>query len=479
MSIAELEREYKQSRERLLRGEIDEDVFKATVEKLRFEDSLDRQWKLGWYTGRWYRYEEGEWIQDEPQERGTSQAGRSAAMLLPDRGLGLSRRFFSRWLVAFLTALLLLTTVVLVRSLKADWWDGIQGTATSTINALSQDLGQVADTEPSSSPSRSKVSPVTTDRRTDQVQQIPTVIATPFHNTAPRPNPVLPAPLPPLDGRIYFSVYDDHPERQTYDIYAVQLDTGERQLVVSQASQPAISPDGTRLAYRSWGQGQQGISVLGLETGSSSLWVDAPFAARPAWSPDGQRLAFAEQPRPDEPWHIVQASATGLEPVELQGTSILGQMPVWLAGGRLAYEACPASRCGLYTVGTEGTPPSRWTAGKGDTAPAAAPNGERLAFMSNLAGNWDIYLIDDNQNGEPARLTGGDAIEGLPAWSPDGQWLAFVSDRTGAWAVWIMRPDGSQQHRLFSIGGPLEGQVTSISAHFQLGWTWETLSWGP
>ena len=79
MSIPELEREYRQSRELLLRGEIDEDVFKATVEKLRFEDGLDRQWKLGWYTGRWYRYEQGEWIQDEPQEHGTSRATSSPA----------------------------------------------------------------------------------------------------------------------------------------------------------------------------------------------------------------------------------------------------------------------------------------------------------------------------------------------------------------------------------------------------------------
>jgi TolB protein len=133
----------------------------------------------------------------------------------------------------------------------------------------------------------------------------------------------------------------------------------------------------------------------------------------------------------------------------------------------------------LYTLGTDGAPPARRTTNDGDTAPAAAPSGESIAFMSNRTGNWDIYLLDGQQSGEPKRLTDSAAAEGLPAWSPDGQWLAFVSDRSGSWAVWIMRPDGSQQHRLFTVGGPLEGQQPSISPHGQLGWTWETLAWGP
>jgi hypothetical protein len=487
MTLSELEQEYKQSRELLLRGEIDEDAFKATVERLRFEDNLGRQWKLGWYTGRWYRYEQGEWIHDEPEKRRAPLSSISPGMLLAERGAGPSRRFFSRWLVAFLTALLLLTSVVLVTSLKADWWDGLQDATASARIAAPQPTTQVEPAAPgqviargtSSTRVRSEVSPAATEPPTAEVERIPTVIATSSPAAGPRPNQTLPAPLPHLNGRIYFPVYDDHPERQTYDIYAVQLDTGERQMVVSQASQPALSPDGKQLAYRSWRDGQQGIGVLDLETGSASLWVDRPSVTRPAWSPDGQRLVLAEHQGPDLPWRILQASATALEPVQGQGASILGEMPVWLGGGRLAYRACPSSLCGLYTVGADGRPPERQTTGDNDTAPVAAPHRDSLAFMSDRTGNWDIYLIDWRQHGTATRLTDDASVEGLPAWSPDGEWLAFVSDRSGAWAVWIMRPDGSERHRLFSLGGPLEGQVTSISPHGQLGWTWETMAWGP
>jgi len=29
------------------------------------------------------------------------------------------------------------------------------------------------------------------------------------------------------------------------------------------------------------------------------------------------------------------------------------------------------------------------------------------------------------------------------AWSPDGEWLAFQSDRAGSWNIYVIRPDGS------------------------------------
>ena len=62
MTISEMEEAYQQLHAQLLRGELDEEEFKAEVEKLRFEDELGHQWKIGWYTGKWYRYDQGQWV---------------------------------------------------------------------------------------------------------------------------------------------------------------------------------------------------------------------------------------------------------------------------------------------------------------------------------------------------------------------------------------------------------------------------------
>jgi beta propeller repeat protein len=101
-----------------------------------------------------------------------------------------------------------------------------------------------------------------------------------------------------------------------------------------------------------------------------------------------------------------------------------------------------------------------------DTAPAAY--GDKIAFMSNRDGNWEIYLMNGDGSGLK-RLTNNAANDGLSVWSPDGRNIAFVSDQGGAWAVWAMSPDGSNRRKLFAIGG----------GGLAFDWQHERISWGP
>lgn len=123
-----------------------------------------------------------------------------------------------------------------------------------------------------------------------------------------------------------------------------------------------------------------------------------------------------------------------------------------------------------------------------DYAPVWAPDGKRLAFLSNREGNYEIYVaiadgsrvmrvtdtaVDESQvvwapdgnrlaytsptiDGLPAvywlslsdllpnRLLFGSAGETDPAWSPDGRWVAFASlDENGDPAgLFLRNPDG-------------------------------------
>ena len=101
-----------------------------------------------------------------------------------------------------------------------------------------------------------------------------------------------------------------------------------------------------------------------------------------------------------------------------------------------------------------------------DTAPDV--HGNRVAFMSNREGNWEIYVVNTDGSGL-RRLTNNAANDGLPAWAPDGRAIAFVSDQEGGWAVWAMNPDGSGRRKLFPIGDG--GLVTE--------WWRQQISWAP
>lgn len=435
MKVSELQNAYEQLRDGLLRGELDEREFKAGVENLRFVDHRGHRWKIGWYTSGWYRYVHGRWLQGKPQERPVRPGRALKAAGNPDGHVDHARWPVTYWLAAGLVGLLLVSGVVLVAGWNTDWW-----------HRPAEGMASDARASPAAELEGGRM------------------------------------PMP--SGRLFFPVYDPSPDRQTPDIYAVWLDSGKRELIARQASQPALSPNGERLAYRSWDSNRRGILVREMATGRTSLWIGYAEAARPSWSPDSQTLVFPSRQESDRQWRIYRTHGTECDRLLRLGSSIRGRLPVWLADGRIVYWECPLSRCGLYVMHQDGSGPTRLTSNKQDTAPAASPDGSQVAFMSNRNGNWEVYVVGSRtppgyDGRGPKQLTHHAARDGLPAWSPNGRWLAFVTDRDGAWAIWAMQPDGSGQQRLLYLGGPLVGEVASAPLSEEAGWTWETLAWGP
>jgi len=75
--------------------------------------------------------------------------------------------------------------------------------------------------------------------------------------------------------------------------------------------------------------------------------------------------------------------------------------------------------------------------------PALSPDGHTLAFTSDRAGAFDLYLLD-LRDGALRQLTQTLEYEGHPTWSPDGLWLAFEAHYQGDFDIWILPVDGSQ-----------------------------------
>ena len=75
--------------------------------------------------------------------------------------------------------------------------------------------------------------------------------------------------------------------------------------------------------------------------------------------------------------------------------------------------------------------------------PVLSPDGERLAFTSNVNGDLDV-MISDLKGGEPLLVTRDPASDRSPVWLQDGGGILFVSDRTGSDCIWKTGPLGGE-----------------------------------
>ena len=140
------------------------------------------------------------------------------------------------------------------------------------------------------------------------------------------------------------------------------------------------------------------------------LSPSGPADIQPAWSPDGVRVAFARA--------LPAAKGRSLSGFDIYVARV--------KGGRL--------RRLTRDVGN-------------DTQPAWSPNGKRIAFTSDRAGNQDVYTVRPNGRGL-RRLTGTAAEDSAPSWSPNGKRIAFTSDREGNEDVFSMTARGKALRRL-------------------------------
>lgn len=160
---------------------------------------------------------------------------------------------------------------------------------------------------------------------------------------------------------------------------------------------PAISPQGDRLAFSSDRNGHWDLFLLDLKQGSLRQLTDTPgYDGHPTWSPDGVWVAFESYEEGDLDIWILPVS--------------LDQAPIRLTNH-----------------------PAR------DSDPDWDPQGRRIAFVSDRDGSPDIFIAAlDQPDDRFFNLTrSSKEVERDPAFSPDGSHILYSSDSFGVPQVLI------------------------------------------
>ena len=125
------------------------------------------------------------------------------------------------------------------------------------------------------------------------------------------------------------------------------------------------------------------------------------------------------------------------------------QPPTVNAGPDQTGAATVGNKHNLFTMNADGSNIVQLTQNNAvDEMSDYSPDGSKILLMSYRDGNREIYLMNPDGSGTPARLTVNPADDSNPSWSPDGTKIIFTSDRDGKPQIYIMNADGSQQTRL-------------------------------
>jgi len=253
-------------------------------------------------------------------------------------------------------------------------------------------------------------------------------------------------------------------------IYVANLDgTGEKK--IAEGIFPAISPDGTRVAFNTVEKTSatsyvRRMAVVDVSTEKIDVFKDVPSdnSYYPSWTADEKQILFTT--RPHEVWDLVVVNSDGTNFHVLKpGTQneVTRYSPIW---ARDAQSVFCEDMTNIYQIGLDGAVRAQWKINKivpngdmsGDGRIDLSPDGKRLLLsidMGEESGrkDWDGPLpalwAFDLQSQKATRLT----PKKLFGW--DGVWLddnniLFLSRAAGEKedSIYRMSTDGKNLKRL-------------------------------
>jgi Tol biopolymer transport system component len=205
-------------------------------------------------------------------------------------------------------------------------------------------------------------------------------------------------------------------------IYTMNADGSGLQLLTPTGlnGQPSWSPNGKLIVFSTLQFGKQAtISAIPANGGTVRKLLTTPLPCKrcndialgsATFSPDGRRIAFL--------WHKKPFPLAAIFTMNAAGGG-LKQVTPWQRGG---------------------------VADKIDWS----PDGSRIAFSTpgfgDLAGvSSNVYSVRSDGKAliKLTKSSGGTTNNGLDSYSPDGTKIAFVSNRAGQYEIYTMNPDGS------------------------------------
>jgi len=258
--------------------------------------------------------------------------------------------------------------------------------------------------------------------------------------------------------KIYF--VSNRAGRGVKEIWGMDHDGSNEKPLTSYSSvctTPAVSPDGTMLAFTSYAAGNPAIFLHSLETGRRLRFYGpvSSMTATPEFTPDGRQILFSYS---IGGWP--QIAIANLDGSELRRISYVRAIEVEpkvnpKTGAEIVFVSGRAGAQQIFRMNLDGTDVRQFTPSEGQASnPAWHPDGQHIAFAwtrGYAPGHFNIFVMDAATRSY-VQLTHGAGRNENPSWAPDGRHLAFSSNRNGGQQIFTMLADGTQVRQLTTQG---------------------------
>ncbi len=219
---------------------------------------------------------------------------------------------------------------------------------------------------------------------------------------------------------------------------------------------PAYSPDGNQIAFASRRHTTPVIFLMdsddGDRAGITQVTSDTGSGAdtQVSWKPDGSGLIYTSTRRSAN-YDIRTINTNGSNMIELLNSDADEQWASYnptddniivLQSDR---EASNGEDTDIFKYNISASTFTKIADSPySDGAPSWSPDGTKIAFHSNRAGDFDIWVCDSDGT-NLMQLTSDTRSDGYPIWNSDGTRIAFTRDRE-LWSV--LAADGSDPQRI-------------------------------
>jgi TolB protein len=245
------------------------------------------------------------------------------------------------------------------------------------------------------------------------------------------------------------------------EIWMMDYDGSSQKAVTSYRSistTPAVSPDGSKVAFTSFVRNRPEIIVHSLLTGRRLPFYnqDASLNATPAFTPDGNTMLFSSTAGGGYA-QIYACNADGRNLRRITSVRAVEVEPKVNPknGTEVVFVSGRSGPQQIYKMNIEGTDVVRLTTGEGEASnPSWHPEGQHIAFAWTRGfepGNFNIFVMDVASR-RVEQLTHGAGRNENPTWAPDGKHIVFSSRRNGRMQIYTMLADGTQVKQLTTQG---------------------------